>query len=361
MHRRFILKISNRLFLPAALFIVLCFTGCGGSSESDGQQIKTVEKADKVFPVNVEVAKAKDIVDLFVLPAHLVAIEDVLISAEMSGPVDRVHFKEGDQIKKGDVILEIDSDALKSTLRRDKENVEVAERKLKRYLNLEDEGLVSRQDIEDLNNALVTARETLRSSQLMLDKSRPTSPLNGYVDEVYIDSGEFIAIGKPMIRLLQVDQLKVMVDVPEKDITYIKVGDKVDVILARMATQDSFVVEGTIEFIAYAADDTTKTYRTKIIIDNPGHLRPGMIVRAQFQRQARANVVTVPLYALIDDNGNKSVFLAEDGVARSVPVTIGRTIGQRVVILNGISAHDRVIVRGQQLLVDGSSIAEGSN
>jgi membrane fusion protein (multidrug efflux system) len=353
------LKTSNYLLLLAALVLALTFSGCSSPS-ADEEQSDTIINVKKVFPVIVEIATAEDVADRFVLPADLEALEDITISAEMSGPVQQIHFAEGDIIKKGDIILEIDSETQMSVLRRDQENVEVIERKVARYQSLEEEGLVSRQDIEDLQNSLVSAREALKSSQLMLSKSQPRSPLDAIVDEVNIDRGEYTDFGKPIIRLLQVDRLKVIADVPEKDIAYLKVGQKVNVVPARIA-MDGDPLEGMIEFIAYAADDITRTYRTKIIIDNPGFLRPGMIVRAQFLRQALADVVTVPLYALIDQDGDKFVFLAEQGVARAVPVTIGNIIDQRAVILDGISPGDRVVVKGQQLLVDGSRISEGAD
>jgi membrane fusion protein (multidrug efflux system) len=348
------------LLLPTVLILALSLVGCGGPSGDEKEPV-AMEKKEKIFPVSVEVIKTEDVADHFTLPANLEAMEDVTISAEMAGPVQRVHFSEGDRIKKGDIILEIDSETLKSALRRDSENVAVAQRKLERYQSLEEEGLVSRQDIEDLSNALVAAREALRSTQLMLIKSQPKSPLNGSIDEVYVDRGEFTDFGKPLIRLLQVDKLKVIVDVPEKDIAYLRVGQQVSVIPAKLSAQAVVPVEGTIEFISYAADDITRTYRTKIIITNPGFLRPGMIVRTQFLRQALSDVVTVPIYALIDQEGDKFVFLSDQGVARLVPVIIGNVIGQRVVIKDGVSPSDRVVVKGQQLLAEGSKVSEGSH
>lgn len=353
-------KFNNSLLL-VVLILSSLLVACGATPEEGDQPVEIVKRVEKVFPVSVEVAKAEDIADRFILPANLEAMEDVTISAEMSGPVQRINFSEGDKIQQGEIVVEIDPETIKSALRRDKENVAVAERKLERYQSLEDEGLVSRQDLEDLNNALVAARETLRSTQLMLDKSQPKSPLSGYVDSVYIDTGEFTDFGKPLLRVLQVDKLKVLVDVPEKDISYLKVGQMVDVSLAIIANQEVPTVAGEIEFIAYAADDITRTYRTKIIIDNPGNLRPGMIVRAQFLRQALDNVVTVPLYALIDDDGKKSVYISDEGVARAASITTGTVIGPRIVVLEGISPGDRVVVKGQQLLTDGIRISEGTD
>ncbi len=339
------------------LVLILSLTACG-NSQGEPQQPTT--RQEKVVPVAVEVVKKEDVVDRFILPANLEAMEDIVLSAEIAGPVQQLRFEEGDLVRAGEILLEIDPATIKSSLRRERENVAVIERKLERYRNLETEGLVSRQDVEDLENNLVTARESLKTTQLLMDKSQPRSPLAGRVDRLYVDRGEYVDPGMALVRLLMVEQLKVMADVPEKDIAYLSVGQRVKIVPAKIHAQPEVPVSGKIEFIAYAANDVTRTYRTKIIIDNPGNLRPGMIVRAEFVRQALESVVTVPLYALLDRDGEKSVFLSENGIARRSIVEIGSSIGQRVVILSGLNSNDRVVVKGQQLLSDGVRISEGT-
>lgn len=350
------MKISE-IVTACFCLLVLSLTGC---SEKEKAEV-VAPKAEKVVPIAVEIVKAEDMVDRFVLPAGLEAEEDIVIAAETTGPVQSLRFEEGDRVTDGEVLMEIDPETIKSALRRDQENLAVIERKLERYRNLEKEGLVSRQDVDDLENSLVSAREALKTTKLQFKKSQPRSPLTGHVDELYVDRGEYVDPGKPLVRLLKVDRLKVMADVPEKDIIYLSVGQKVKIIPARIHSETIEPVVGQISFIAYAADDVTRTYRTKIMIDNPGNLRPGMIVRAEFIRQSLSGVVTVPLYALLDDEGSKSVFVSDGSVARRVRVKTGSSIGQRVVVLSGLNAGDHVVIKGQQLLHDGTRISEGAH
>lgn len=351
------MKTCNYIMLLVVGLLLLIIAGCGDTPDKSESNDKRVEK---VVPVAIEIVKMEDVVDRFVLPASLEAQEDIVIAAETTGPVQHLRFEEGDAVSEGDILLEIDPETIKSSLRRDQENVTVVERKLVRYQSLEKEGLVSRQDTDDLENSLVSAREALKTTRLQFTKSQPRSPITGHVDELYVDRGEYVDPGKPLVRLLKVDQLKVIADIPEKDIAYLSVGQNVKVTPANIHAKLVAPVTGKIGFIAYAANDNTRTYRTKIIIDNPGNLRPGMIVRAQFVRQSLTDVVTVPLYALIDREGDKFVFLSENGVARLIPIVIGSSIGQRVVVLEGVSAGDHVVVKGQQLLSDGVRISEGT-
>ena len=338
-----------------ALACLLLVSGC--DKKQDAAVQAAPEPVAKVIPVGVETVVRENQEEAFTLPASLEAWEDLTIAAELAGPVKKVHYSEGDSVGAGDILLEIDPDTINSNLMRDTENVAVAERKLERYRQLEKDGLVSRQDVDDLENSLTAARAAVQTTRIQLAKSKPKAPISGIVDRIYVDRGEYIDMGKPLLRLVQVDRLKVIADVPEKDVSYLHLGQTVQVITAGITAPDGQAIEGHIEHIAYAADDTTRTYRTKIVIANKDRrLRPGMIVRAVFVRRKLDNVITAPMYALIDRDGSKSVFIVTDGTAHEVKVTIGRSIADRVVIESGLEVGQQLVVKGQQLLVDGASV-----
>ncbi len=348
---------SYKANLLAALIciLVLFVAGCQKQQE-ESSVAPVVEK--KVVPVDVETIRRSDMKEEFTLPAGLEAWEDLIISAELSGPVEKIHFSEGDQVRRGDVLLEIDPDTLNSYLKRDQENVKVVTTKLKRYRQLEKEGLVSRQDVDDLQNSLTAAQASMNTTKIQLDKSKPLAPVQGIIDRIYIDRGEFTDIGKQLLRLVQVDRLKAIANVPEKDVQFLSVGQQVEVIPAAILGEESKPLIGTIEHIAYAADEMTRTYRTKIAVDNKtGTLRPGMIVRTRFVRRNLPQVIAVPLYAVIDKEGSKSVFVVVDDVVHEIPVTVGATVADRIIVTSGLKPKDVLVVKGQQLLVDGSSVS----
>jgi membrane fusion protein (multidrug efflux system) len=101
----------------------------------------------------------------------------------------------------------------------------------------------------------------------------------------------------------------------------------------------------------------TRTYRSKIEISNrDGFLRPGMIVRVKFVRRIIRDALVVPLYAVIDRDGQKFVFVEEDGTAVIRQVRLGPIINGTVVVFGGIQAGEHLVVKGQQLLADGGSV-----
>jgi len=338
---------------------VLLVSACGNTDEATNA---TIEKPEKVVPVMIEVVAPVDLVEHFTLPAGLEAWEDLVLSAEIAGPVLKINFAEGEQVEEGQVLLEIDSETLESNLARDQQNYAVSKRKLDRYRQLSKEGLVSDQDLDEVENSLIAAEMALRATRLRLAKCYPAAPVSGTVDLHYIKRGEYVDPGKPLIRLVQVDKLKAIADVPEKDVPYLQIGQEVEIVPAIINDRIATTLTGKIEHIAYAADENTRTYRTKIVIDNSsGELRPGMIVRARFVRQRLQQVVAVPLYTVLDRDGEKLVFVDQNGLAKQQQVGIGSSVDQRVVITSGLEVGQRLIVKGQQLLIDGAKIAAEEN
>jgi len=349
----------SKLLILAGILMVSQLTGC---TDADKESNAAIAAPEKIIQVETETIIPNDLTEYFTLPGNLEAWEDLKLSAEIAGPVRQILVAEGDRVKAGQPLLEIDSDSIQSRYEQDLENYQVIKRKQERYQQLFKEGLVSQQELDELQNGLTAAGAGLRNTKLSLKKSKPTAPVAGIVDHLFIDRGEFIDIGKPILRLVQVEKLKVIADVPEKDVPFLKIGQPVEIIPAIVNDRRDYLIEGTIEHIAYAADELTRTYRTKIVIDNSsGLLRPGMIVRTRFVRQQLPQVISAPLYSVLDRNAEKLVFVEEDGIARKVTVKTGSSVGQRVVIAAGLKANQKLIVKGQQLLFDGARVNAGGN
>jgi len=319
-----------------------------------------IGKPEKVVPVMIEKIVRTNLTATFTLPATLEAWEDLSLAAETAGAIRQIHYKEGDRVEQGEVLLEIDPDTIKNYLQRDQQNVLVMRKKLDRYRQLATEGLVSQQELDDIINSVTAAKTALRTTQLQLQKSFPVAPIGGVVDRLYVDRGEYVDPGKPLLRLVQTDKLKVIAAVPEKDISFLKVGQQVELIPTANNEMPAALITGKIEAIAFLANPATHTYRTKIVINNcNSQLRPGMIVRAKFIRQQLDHVISIPLYAVMDRGGKKIVYVAESGVARKIDVITGSSVGQRIVIIQGLKKNQAIIVAGQQLLVDGVRIDVG--
>jgi len=340
------------------VLLTVLLAGCGG--DSSGNPPAPQPAAEKAVPVSVLVAEARDLEERFTLPGSLAAWEDLTLAAEIAGPVDGVGPREGARLKAGEVILTIDSVTQKANLERDRVDAEVKLAALQRLERLVAEDLVSRQEYDNGVSTYEAARQKLELSRIALEKSSVRAPVNGVLDSRLVERGEYVKVGDPVAEVVQVERLKVLVDVPEKDVRYLAPGEEVEVIQTQIDTGETLTRPGQIVNLAYKADPVTRTYRAKVEVDNRDRqLRPGMIVRIEARRRMIEQAVAVPLYAVIDNEGRKVVFVEHKGKAQLRPVEIGRVLGDQVVIRNGLAPGERLVVKGQQLLADGASVTVG--
>lgn len=298
-----------------------------------------------------------DVQETFILPGTLAAWEDITLSLEQSGPIRWIGAKEGDRIGEGEPILRIDPETLKAQLEADQVDFDLSRRHLERVEKLLEKNFISEQERDQAREAFEVAKSTLTRSRLALAKSTLVSPIAGVLDELLVDRGEYGAVGTPAAVVVQVDQLKVLVDVPEKDVPSLQVGMQARVSLASLNGRAAVSMPGRIVHVAYRADPSTRTYRAKVAVQNSSRtLRPGMIVRVEFDRQLHRQVVTVPLYSLVDQDGQKELYVEENGMARRRPVKIGPVVDGKVVIYEGVEAGEHVIISGQQLVRDGAPV-----
>lgn len=350
-------SIQLSAILISLLFLLALTAACNFSGTE-----QVADSAERRVRVETVLLTPVDVTETFTLPAQLEAREDLLISAEIAGSVVRVQVSEGSHVIAGQTLLEIDADMIRSQLEREQQNVVTLTSQYHRLQRLHMQGLISQQELDNVENTLTAARSALRQAQLQLEKGRPIAPINGIVDRLHVDQGEYVDPGKPLLRLVQVDQLKAVADVPEKDVSFLQTGQQVTIVPATIQGYDLKEVTAVIEHIAFVADDNSRTYRTTMGIDTPTReLRPGMIVRATFVRQEHQQAIAVPLFAVLDRRGKKIVYVVDDDVAREVEVTAGSSIGQQLIIRSGLKAGQQLVIKGHQLLIDGALVRVGSN
>jgi membrane fusion protein (multidrug efflux system) len=341
--------------LPILLTLFLfqiSFYGCHGS-ESNAQPEK---KQEKVKAVNIDILEIKPtpIHDILILPGETEAWQDVLVSADKSGRIEWIGPREGDRVKKGELLARIDVSALKAIIDRAEATLNLADDLYQRRKILFDRGIVHKEAIEKALTDKVLAESDLLKAKVEYDRGFPRSPISGTVNHLYVDEGEFLNRGESMVDLVNVDKIKVNVNVPELDIRHLKRGQNA------MVKIDAFperLLPGKIDFVSYKADPATKTFLVRILIDNPKHeIRPGMIARAVFQRRIIPDALVAPLFALMDKGGERILFLEKDGIVLARTVSIGVIEKDRVQITSGLEVGDRLIVTGQRDIEEGMRV-----
>ena len=354
------MAMRSRSIITIAGLIVLLFLGAmtGGGCErsqsiaqQETDQNKKEKRAVQVSVVTVEPGPVKDIL---VLPGETEAWQDVRVAADTAGRVEWIGPREGDKVKKGELIAKIDVSALKAALDKAEAAAKLADELYQRRVKLFEQKIITEEDLDRSRTERILAQGNLRQTRVEYDRGFVRAPISGLVNYLYVDEGEFVDRGKPITDLVNVDTIKINVNVPELDVRYLKVGQAAGV---RIDAFPERQLLGKVDFVAYKADPATKTFHVKVLTDNSDHsIRPGMIARVAFIRRVIPDALAAPLFALVDKGGERILFVEKDGVVQARSVSIGVIEGDRVQITEGLHAGDHLIVAGQTEVEEGMRV-----
>lgn len=227
------------------------------------------------------------------------------------------------------------------------------------HLKLLREG--ARQETREASRArLKEAEALLTQEKIRLQYTQILAPFSGEIHRRYVDAGALVSPSTPIVNLIHTATLKVVAHVLEKDIPLIKTGMKAAI------TTESFpgkVFEGKIVRLNSALDPATRTLQAEIEIPNPLRmLKPSMFARIELVLLEKPRALLVPRYAVLISSGSQSVFVLEGNQAIQRRVVTGYEQDQYVEIVEGVREGERVIVKGQELIRDRSTVrvVEGS-
>ncbi len=320
--------------------------------------VKSLPKATPpadVPPVPVKVLTIRPVEhlpDVFDLPGVVKPQRVVNVSAEVASRVERIEVKEGQTVRAGQTMVVLNTDLLAAAYRRAKATAEFDAKDLERVSELVRRGNFAPTSELDRARAKAEASQaTLDEAKAELDRAVITAPLDGVVNRIPVEVGEYVLsvlTGTEVAEIVVIDTVKVVVDVPSRDVPYLKVGSPQQILLNPEGT----AVTGQITYVGALADESTRTTPVEITVDNRDRtFHSGQIVLVRMKRRDLANVILIPLEAVIPLEDGKEVYVVEDGKAVSRRVTLGILTGRDVQITSGLAAGDQLIVGGGQRYV----------
>ncbi len=297
------------------------------------------------------------------------AAQRATVSTRMMGWVRQVHVREGDVVRRGSRLVTIDD----GDLRAKQEQVEAginearavlenAERMAARFERLYAEKAVSKQQLDDV----LTGRERARAGLAAAEAGRAelathlryldiVSPIGGLVVRKTVEPGDMANPGQPLVVVEQVDEMKIVARLGEKDIGAVAIGDTVMVEIGSLGAASGR--RAVLEKVVAAADRASRTFEIETRVDNAdGRLKSGMFARVLVpvgERQA----VLVPRAAVLERGQLRGLFvLDEAGLARLRWVRLGHDFGDRVEVLAGLSDGETVAMSPERPLVEGDKV-----
>lgn len=340
-----------------ALLMAGLVAGCG-SSEADGA---SADVDEFVRVINVEVAELtpQPFVEEIRLTAVVTANQDVIVSAEESGPIREVFVDKGARVRQGQPIAKIDDAVLSAQVDQARAQADLASQTWERRRRLWEEDRVG-SEIAYLE-AKFAAQQTaanLKALQERLDRTTIRAPFAGILDERMIEVGSMMSPGQTVARVVDLDPVKIVGGVPERYAADVRAGAEVEITFDVLPGQ-TFV--GPIRYVGSTVNAQNRTFPIEVVIRNPERLfKPQMVANVSVARRELADAIVVPQDALVRVERGYVAFVVTERegaeVAEVRRLELGPTRRNQVVVETGLESGDRLIVVGQKSVADGDRV-----
>lgn len=298
--------------------------------------------------------KPRRLVDKISLPAEVEPYQDLLVKAEVHGQVVKVFIKEGQTVKKGQTLIQLDDRDYRMRLARVDAKYGQAKLEHERTTALVKKKIAAVTNLDEAEAQLKDLAAQRSEAQLALSRTKITSPIHGRVNAIKAEQGNFVVVGDPVAQVLQFDQVKVTVGVPESDVAFVFDLNEADVIIDALNKRK---VKGKKVFLSRQPASLARLFELELRVPNPdGHILPGMFARVELIKQVFNQALAVPLYAIITQGDDRFVYIEKNGHAERRNVELGPLIDWQVQVPSGLRDGEKVIVVGQRFLNDGQAV-----
>ncbi len=309
-------------------------------------------------PVNVSVITViaePQLADTFDLPAIVEPNRIVTVSAEVAGRIERMPQKEGSEVRAGDLLIQLNTDLIRPMFEVAKAQVERDQIEFDRMTNLVKQDATPRRDLENATTQLAISKARLDEVRARLDRTSILAPTAGVLNKLLVEQGEYVDAGRAVAEVVDTHTVKVVVEVPERDIAFFAVGQKTRIFVDVKGQHKSLV--GTITFISELADQQTRSTRLEITLENKERLlRSGQIVLVRLTRRILKDAILIPLLAVIPMEQSKAVYVVNSAQAVRREVELGFIKGDHVQVKGGLEAGDRLIIAGHRFIAPGQKV-----
>ena len=326
--------------------------GCSNGKAKDKEGDEATKNA--TVPVEVQPLKRAEMVAVYSGTAPIEAHEEATVVAKVGGEVRQIFVEEGDSVQAGQVLARLDGDRLRLALAQTDANLRKLERDYKRTLELAEKGLVPKSTAENTKYDLDALRAGYDSARLELSYTEIRAPINGVISARKIKVGNTIGPNDPTFTVTDLDPLLAFVHVPEKEFRKLAPGQNAEVVIDALGGT-RFI--GTISRISPTVDPQTGTFRARVEVpDATRTLKPGMFARVNIVYERRQDALQLPRTAILDADGQQSVFVVASGKAEQRTIRTGLANGGWIEVLDGLEGSEQIVTVGQAGLKTGTLV-----
>ncbi len=331
----------------ALLASAMCFSGCGAKPEKSGDNSSSLPAAQvRVQAVERKSRAATEDVVGTVRPKLSATIE-----AKVSGRIDKMLAVSGQTVKAGELLAHLDAAEISSRLDQANAALAQAEQDWKRISNLYQQQASTRSEYDAADAHFSMAKAAAAEAKTMMSYCDVLAPFDGVITRKLADVGDLAVPGKPLLQIENPDTLRLEADVPEALIGNVKLGDKLAVRIAAVASE----IEGTVAELSPTADPNSRTYLVKLDLPGATGLRSGQFGRVSVP-VGEASAIRVPGSAVVQRGQMEMVFVVANGRAQLRLVKTGNRVGDEIEVVSGLNSGEQVVTENASALADGQPV-----
>lgn len=344
-----ILYFKSRLYIGWVCMCVSFFVMVGCS-----QQKQNAKKLEPI-PVCVEVIQESNGVSSQNYVGMLEATTSSTLSFAVTGNVTRVYVQEGDFVRTGTLLAELDDQSYRESHTAAVASLNQAQDGYNRLKQLHDKGSITEVQWVEMETKLAQAKSMEAISRKNLSNCKLYAPFSGVVGKSSVENGMNVLPSNAAFTLLKVDNVNVKIPIPENVISTIKVGQPVTIAIPAL---DNKIYQGRIDNKGVIANPMSHNYEVFVNLGNPSReMMPGMVCNVRITNSDSTAMIVLPNKTVkLSHDGSHFVWIARNNTAHRQMVTTGGLAMQGIVITSGLSIGDSVIVNGEQKVSEGTKI-----
>jgi membrane fusion protein (multidrug efflux system) len=290
--------------------------------------------------------------------------QNITLMPEMSGILTHVYVKEGQRVTKGQVLARIDDGGMSQSIEQMKVQAQLAKTTFQRQERLWNQKIGSEIQYLQAKAGYESQQSAIKSMQQQLSKTLVTAPFSGVIDDVITERGNTVSLGATQVlRIVNLDDMYIEVEVPENYITSVRKGTQVDVEFPVLGE----IVKSIVRQTSYFINPANRSFKIEIPVDNiKGNIKPNLTARLKINDYSSAAAILIPLAVISENqNGDQYVMVASDlqegglyktAITKRIVITTGKTSENMIEITSGLEEGDNVIVEGARSVKEGQQI-----
>ncbi len=311
---------------------------------------------NEIQPVRVITLTAipRRLEDKIRLPGYVEPAEDLWVKSEVSGQVIQILATEGQSIRKGQVLAQLDDRDYRTRLARIEASYKLAKLEYDRIYSLDQKKITAANRLDEIEARVADVAAQKEEAKLALSRTRILAPMGGQVNEIVAKQGDYYGVGDPVAQILRLSEVRVAVGIPESDAAAFVNLSEASVMIAALGDRR---LTGKKVFLSSQPRNLARLYDLELEIPNPkGDILPGMFASVELIRKTYNRALVVPLYTVINQGDEQFVYIENSGSAKKVQVEVGLLLDWQVHVTSGLKPNDNVIVVGHRLLNEGQAV-----